>query len=126
MTTAVDLKSDYDAIAGTISDYFDGIRLADRTRLERAFAVDYAHMKAYIRNDAGKLTESSRPMKEVIDEWVARKPNPDLEGRILAIDIYSDIAAQVRFDFNGVYVDAFQLAKIDGEWRIMNKFYINA
>jgi len=29
------------------------------------------------------------------------------------------------FDFNGVYTDTFQLAKIDSEWRIVNKFYVD-
>ena len=31
---------DYDAIKETIYHYFDGSRTKDRTRLERAFAVD--------------------------------------------------------------------------------------
>ena len=63
-------------------------------------------------------------MNEVIDDWAARKPTPDMQGRILAVNVYSDVAAQVLFDFNGIYLDAFQLAKIDGRWRIVNKFYI--
>ena len=125
MAAAAETLSDYDAIKQTLSDYFDGLRTADRSRLERAFAVDVAHMKGYIRNKDGKLVESSRPMNEVIDEWVARDPNPGLEGRILSINIYSDVAAQATFDFNGIYTDAFQLAKIDGEWRIVNKFYVD-
>jgi len=125
MTAANDSMSDYDAIKATIENYFDGLRLADRERLEQAFAVDYAHMKGYIKDAQGKLVESSRPMNEVIDEWVARDPNPDLKGAIMSINIYSDVAAQATFDFNGVYTDSFQLAKIDGQWRIMTKFYVN-
>jgi hypothetical protein len=125
MAQADETVSDYDLIKTTIGHYFDGLRLADRARLERAFAVEYAHMKGYIKDANGKLVESSRPMNEVIDEWVAREPNPALKGRIVSINIYSDIAAQATFDFNGVYTDAFQLAKINGEWRIMNKFYVN-
>jgi hypothetical protein len=116
--------SDYDAIKNTIFDYFDGVKLADRERLERAFAVETAHMKGYLKNKAGQYELSSRPMREVIDGWVAREPTPDMQGRILALDIYDDVAAQVLFDFNGIYIDAFQLAKIDGQWRIVNKFYI--
>lgn len=116
--------TDYDAIKATISNYFDGIRTADRARLEQAFAVDAGHMKGYLKNKSGTFELSSRPMREVIDEWAARDPSPELQGRILAVNIYSDIAAQVLFDFNGIYTDAFQLAKIDGQWRIVNKFYI--
>lgn len=125
MTSADESITDYDAIKDTIGNYFDGLKLADRARLESAFAVEYAHMKGYVKNKQGQLVESSRPMNEVIDEWVARDPNPALQGSIVSINIYSDIAAQATFDFNGVYTDAFQLAKIDGQWKIMNKFYID-
>ncbi|MFT4582248.1 MAG: hypothetical protein ACI915_000002 [Gammaproteobacteria bacterium] len=125
MAQADESSSDYDLIKTTIGNYFDGLRLADRTRLEQAFAVEYAHMKGYIKDANGNLVESSRPMNEVIDEWVAREPNPGLKGSIVSINIYSDVAAQATFDFNGIYTDAFQLAKINGEWRIMNKFYVN-
>lgn len=116
---------DYDAIKTTINNYFDGFRLGDRAKLEKAFAVPYAHMKGYITGEDGKLVEVSRPMNEVIDDWVSRDPSPDFKGRILSINIFSDVAAQATFDFNGIFTDAFQLAKIDGEWRIMNKFYVN-
>ena len=116
--------TDYDAIKTTIFDYFDGIRLADRARLERAFAVDAGHMKGYLKNKDGKFDLSVRPMDEVINDWAAREPKPEMKGEILAINIYSDVAAQVLFDFNGVYTDAFQLAKVAGQWRIVNKFYI--
>ncbi len=125
MTSADESITDHDAIKETIGNYFDGLRLADRSRLEAAFAVEYAHMKGYVKNKQGQLVESSRPMNEVIDEWVARDPNPDLKGSIVSINIYSDIAAQATFDFNGIYTDAFQLAKINGQWKIMNKFYID-
>jgi hypothetical protein len=125
MTSASEAITDYDAIKTTIQDYFEGLKSADRARLESAFAVEYAHMKGYIKNEQGQLVESSRPMNEVIDEWIARDPNPALQGSIVSINIYSEIAAQATFDFNGVYTDAFQLAKIDGRWKIMNKFYVN-
>ena len=125
MTAANDSVSDYDAIKVTIENYFNGLRQADRAQLEAAFAVEFAHMKGYIKNSDGKLVESSRPMTEVIDEWVAREPNPALQGSIVSINIYSDVAAQATFDFNGIYIDAFQLAKINGQWKIMNKFYVN-
>ena len=125
MTAADDSTSDHDAIKVTIENYFNGLRHADRTQLEAAFAVEFAHMKGYIKNTDGKLVESSRPMTEVIDEWVARDPNLALKGSIVSINIYSDVAAQATFDFNGIYIDAFQLAKIDGQWKIMTKFYVN-
>lgn len=117
--------SDIDAIKSTIYDYFEGLKSNDRARLERAFAVDAGHMKGYLKGKDGSYTLSTRPMDEVIDDWSSRDPSPDLEGRILDINVYADVAATVLFDFNGVFTDAFQLAKIGGEWRIVNKFYID-
>ena len=116
--------SDLDAIKTTVFNYFDGLRLADRARLECAFAVDAGHMKGYLKDSQGNFNLSVRPMAEVIDEWVRRTPKPEMQGEILAINIFSDLAATVLFDFNGIFTDALQLAKIHGEWRIVNKFYI--
>lgn len=117
--------NDLEAIKNTVFDYFDGLRLADRTRLERAFAVDAGHMKGYLKDPHGKFALSVRPMHEVIDTWAKREPTPDMHGAILSVEIYSPVAATVLFDFNGVFTDALQLAKVDDEWRIVNKFYVN-
>lgn len=117
--------SDYDAIKSTIFNYFEGLKQADRAQLESAFAVDAGHMKGFLKNDAGGYDLSVRPMDEVINDWAARDPNPDMVGEIIRVDIYSDVAATALFDFSGIFIDAFQLAKIDGQWRIINKFYIN-
>lgn len=125
MNANTETGSDYEGIKTALDDYFEGLRLADRERLERAFAVEHAHMKAYLKDARGALVASSRPMREVIDEWVARDPNPSLSGAISSINIYSDVGAQATFDFDGRYTDAFQLAKIDGRWRIMTKFYVD-
>ena len=118
--------SDYEAISATIFDYFDGIREADRERLERAFLLDQAHMKSYIRNAEGELVEGAVPITEVIDgEWAVGEGRPELQGRIVSVNIYSDVAAHAVFDYNGEYVDSFQLAKVDGQWKIMNKFFVD-
>lgn len=125
MATADQNIDDYDAIKTTINHYFEGLKHGDRARLEKAFAVANGHMKGYIKGDDGQLMEVSRPMTEVIDDWVSRDPSPDFKGRILSINIFSEVGAQATFDFNGIFTDAFQLAKINGQWKIMNKFYVN-
>ena len=118
-------QDDYDAIKATIEHYFEGLKTGNKTRLERAFAVPNAHMKGYIKNKDGELVLSSRPMADVIADWVSREPRPSFRGKILSINIFSDVGALATFDFNGLYTDAFQLAKINGEWRIINKFYVD-
>lgn len=116
--------SDLDAIKATIFDYFDGIRLADRARLERAFAVDAGHMKSYLKGKDGTYSLNVRPMSEVIDGWAKGPPKPEMRGEILGINIYSPGAASVLFNYNDLFTDSFQLVKVEGQWRIVNKFYI--
>ena len=118
---------DYDAIKDTIGHYFEGARTKDRTRLERAFTVDIAHIKGYAKNQSGDLELWSLPIKDMIDVWVsddAPPPNRDY-GKILSIQIYSDIAATALFDCSGVYLDTFHMIKFNGEWRITDKFYVD-
>ena len=117
--------SDYREIETTINNYFNGLKQANRTLLEKAFLTEGAHMKGYLKGDGGKKQLTVRPMSEVIDEWAARKPDADLHGEILSVNIYSDVAATVLFNFNDVFVDSFQLAKTSQGWRIVNKYYID-
>jgi hypothetical protein len=118
---------DYDAIKETIYHYFEGYQTKDRGRLERAFAVDIAHIKGYAKNKDGDLELWSLPMKEMIDIWVSDDDTlPKLDyGKILSIQIYSDVAATALFNCSGTFFDTFQLVKLDGEWRIANKFYVD-
>ena len=62
---------DFDAIKETIYHYFEGFQTKDRARLERAFALDVAHIMGYAKNSEGELVLWSRPMKETIDKWVS-------------------------------------------------------
>ncbi len=119
--------SDYDAIKETVFHYFEGYRDKDRERLEKAFSLEIASMMGYIKNEEGKLKLFSRTMRESIDEWVAPDyaPFDFSDGNILAVDIFSDVGATVLFDFGGRYLESYQLAKIDGAWRIVNKFIVN-
>ncbi len=117
--------NDYDAIKETIYHYFEGYQTKDRARLERAFALDVAHIMGYAKNKDGRLDLWSLPMREMIDIWVSDDDSlPKLAyGKILAIHIFSDVAATALFDCAGVFIDTFQMIKLDGEWRIANKFY---
>ena len=117
--------NDYDAIKETIYHYFEGYQTKDRARLERAFALDVAHIIGYAKNKDGQLELWNLPMREMIDNWVSDDESlPELEyGKILGIHIFSDVAATALFDCAGVFIDTYQMVKLDGEWRIANKFY---
>jgi len=119
--------SDYEAISAAVSDYYDGYRTKDRARLERAFAVEVANLMGYRKGADGKRVLSSEPIRSVIDRWTSADHTPLKlgEGKILSVDIFSEVGAGVVFDFGGVFLDEFQMAKIDGRWRIVNKFFVD-
>lgn len=118
--------NDYDAIQETIFHYFEGYKAKNRERLEKAIAVEIGNISGYCKNAEGKLELFSLPFKGVIDEWVS----PDhqtyqfSEGKILSVNIFADVAATVVFDCGGMFLDTHQLVKMDGSWRIVNKFFV--
>jgi hypothetical protein len=119
--------NDDQAIRETMFTYFEGYKTQDRALLERAFATDVACMIGYSTIQTGKLELFTRPIREVIDRWTDPGYTPlELgEGRVLSVEILGGTGASVVFDFGGVFLDAFQLAKIDGTWRIVNKFFVD-
>jgi hypothetical protein len=118
---------DYDAVSETVFHYFEGYKTKYRDRLERAFAVEVANMIGYWKNDNGKLELSTIPYKELIERWVGPKfvPQEFGDGNILSIHIFSDVGATVVFDCGGKYLDTFQMLKLDGCWKIANKFFVD-
>jgi hypothetical protein len=119
--------TDHQAIHTAVFDYYEGYRTKNRARLERAFAVEVANLMGYRKNAQGQRELSSEPIRSVIDRWTSAGHTPLAlgEGKILSVDIFSEVGASVVFDFGGVYLDEFQMAKIDGTWRIVNKFFVD-
>ena len=118
---------DYDAISETVFHYFEGYQTKDRARLERAFVVDIANMMGYWANDEGEQELFTIPYKQLIERWVDPEftPREFGEGKILSVNIFSDVGATVVFDCGGKYLDTFQMVKLDGCWRIVNKFFVD-
>lgn len=118
---------DHDAIEQTVFRYFDGYRTKNRRLLESAFVVEIANMMGYSRNEKGELELFTIPYKELIERWV----DPDFapqqlgDGKILSVNIFSDVGATVVFDCGGKYLDTLQMVKLDGTWRIVNKFFVD-
>ena len=119
--------SDQDEITETIQLYYDGYNTKDRARLERAFATDVAQMIGYTKTQNGKLELWAKPITEIIDRWVDPEYEslPFGEGKVLDIQIFSPVGATVLFDCGGIFTDTFQMVKLDGTWRIANKFYVD-
>jgi len=118
---------DYELIRETIFDYFEGYMTKDRGRLEKAINVDVANMVGYMKNAEGKPELFSDSMKDDIDQWVSPEYStfPFGEGHITSVNIFSKDGASVVFDCGGRFIDTFQLVKMDGSWKIVNKFFVD-
>ena len=114
---------DLSAIETAIRNYFDGVRRGNLSKLEEAFADSNIHMK-YLGNEEGRDVIKAWRDKAVLDR-LADNPDPSLKGRILSVNIYNRNAAFATFDFDGKFVDGFQLVKMNGRWRIVNKTYVD-
>ena len=119
--------NDYEAIQATVFHYYEGYRDKDRQRLEKAFALEVASMMGYTRDEHGELGLFVSRMDDAIESWVAPDYTPFEfgEGKMLSVDIFSPVGATVLFDFGGKYLESYQLAKVDGDWQIVNKFIVN-
>jgi len=119
--------NDYDLIEETIFEYFEGYMTKDRKRLESAFCLGIANMVAYWKNEEGVQVLESSLIDDDIDEWVSPE-HPTYgngEGKIISMHIFSKEGATVTFDCGGRFLDTFQLVKLDGAWKIANKFYVD-
>ena len=110
--------NDAAAIRAAVMDYFEGARDGDEARLRRAFHVDYADMTVVFSDRFDQ-----HQMSDVVVRWGSRETPADWQGEIISMNVINGQIASVVFDFNDTYLDLLQLAKIDGEWRIVNKLF---
>jgi protease I len=109
---------DFAAIRAAVFDYFDGINEVSRKRLERAFDPG-----AELKNVGADGTIVAQPIDEVIERWMAKQP-AERAGEILSIDVTDGEIARVVFDYNGDYIDFLTLAKVKGQWKIIDKVFV--
>ena len=119
--------NDYDLIQETISDYFEGYMTKDRERLEKAFCLGVANMVGYWKNEDGNQELYSISIEDEIDEWVSPEHATygNGERKIISMHMFSTDGATVTFDCGGRFLDAFQLVKMDGTWKIAGKFFVD-
>ncbi|MEO1082147.1 MAG: nuclear transport factor 2 family protein [Pseudomonadota bacterium] len=109
---------DFSSIRGAVFDYFEGINEVSEERLRRAFDAS-----ASMKNVGEDGSVVARPIDEVIARWLTKTPEPRT-GEILSIDVTDGEIARVVFDYNGDYVDFLTLAKVRGEWKIIDKVFV--
>lgn len=120
--TASASTSDIQAIEKVVGNYFEGVRSGDLKLLKRAFYQRNMNMKALIKIE-GKQQLLSLADEEAFAD-LAKRPDSSYTGKVISVNVYQPNAAFVVFDFNGMFIDGFQLLKQDGEWKILNKTFV--
>ncbi len=115
--------SDLRAIGATVQDYFEGMYYRDTGRLRKAF-----HPKASL---FGHFQGSWTIIP--LDRWlemVESRPVPADSGepfdmRIVSTDVTGQVAAVKVVDlYRGLrFTDYLSLARVDGQWVIVNKIF---
>ena len=117
---SADSQKDIDAITSIIQIYVEGGRKGDASIMKRAFrenATIHGH------TEGGLLAGPIQLMFDFINE---SPPAPDLEAKIVNIDLANTIAtARVELtDWLGTrYTDQFTLLKENGGWIITSKVF---
>ena len=124
MTSTAASISDYDAIIAIIQHYIDGARSGKGAEMKPAFHDD-ATIYGYVGPDL-----FAGPIQGLYDWNDENGPAKDIESRIVSIDIVETVAS-VRLESDNWtghrFTDFFNLLKVDGKWRIMNKvFHLHA
>jgi hypothetical protein len=117
---SADIQMDIEAISSIIQIYVEGGRKGDASIMKRAFrenATIHGH------TEGGLLAGPIQLMFDFINE---SPPAPDLEAKIVNIDLANTIAtARVELtDWLGTrYTDQFTLLKENGGWIITSKVF---
>lgn len=124
MTSTAANVSDYDAIIAIIQHYIDGARSGRGAEMKPAFHDD-ATIYGYVGPDL-----FAGPIQGLYDWNDENGPAKDIESRIVSIDIVETVAS-VRLESDNWtghrFTDFFNLLKVDGKWKIMNKvFHLHA
>ncbi len=109
-----------EAITKVVQHYLDGARTGSGATMSPAFHQD-ATIFGYIGPDlfAGPI--------QILFDWNDENgPAKELQAEIASIEIFDSIAT-VRLELDNWtghrFTDLFNMLKVDGEWKIMNKVF---
>jgi len=116
---AVDID-EYEAISQVLQHYIDGARSGRGADMKPAFHAD-ATIYGYVGSDL-----FAGPIQNLYDWNDQNGPASGIVSRITHIDIVGT-AASVRLESDNWtghrFTDFFNLLKIEGQWKIMNKIF---
>ncbi|MCF2948051.1 nuclear transport factor 2 family protein [Paraglaciecola aquimarina] len=114
-------NQDFQTVTAVLQDYFEGLHQANTKRLSQICVEE--------------LVLSSPNLRRSRKEWfelIMARPIPQVEGhpfnyKILSLDVIGDQAmAKLSCPLLGSeYIDFIGLLKENGEWKIINKMYVD-
>ncbi len=111
-------------IRAVVMKYFEGIGEGSFEKLSSAFHSK-SRMLTAEKDDAGNAYLKIWEMEPTIKRWSkSTPPKRERTHEILNMHIMDGRLASVSFDLDGQYYDLLTLAKMDGEWKIINKAFI--
>ena len=113
------------AVHAAVDGYLDGVAKADAALLERVWDLDQGRM-VFVRARDGNETVVDVPIRDAIQRWTSRTPDPS-SGRVLSINIIDGRMALAQVDMvygPHHYVDLLSLYKVNGAWKIVNKTFV--
>lgn len=108
------------AIRQAALDYIEGYYTGDAARMERA--VHPQLVKRIVRDVEGARRISEMTAQQLIDGtaagWGTRVPAEARRTEVRILDVFRNVAV-VRVDAHD-WIDYMQIARFEGEWRIVN------
>lgn len=115
------LIDDYDAIKAVVQLYIDGSKVGDASKLEQAFHPD-ARMFGALGTQRFDV-----PIQELFKMAASMPMGDSYRARITGVTQVGDAATAIVAEdgcWGDVsFVDFFSLARIRGEWKIVNKTF---
>lgn len=120
-SASAEKDSEHAAIAKVTYEYFDGLHLGNSKLMNKAFDMENGQVKSL---EDGKINAVTL---KTFSNYFTEKSDQTWQGKILSMDVVDDRMAFVKFDFDTPethYIDYLILLKIDGQWKITNKAYV--
>jgi hypothetical protein len=121
------ISDEHQAVIDTAYNYFNGVANGDQALLNKAFDMDFGHIKMNIVDKkTGEDTIRSLTLKEFSGYF--KEATKDLwQAKVLSVDVVDDKMAMVKLDFDTPkthYIDYLVMYKRSGQWKIINKTFV--
>ena len=125
-------NNDTQSAITTIENYFYGYVERDIDKLNTAFDIENGTMKILSKDKNGKESFKNEYFKNIIPKWASKDSLPaealkKCVLKILSLDVTEGTMGIAKIEMklnNGIYIDMLCLQKLNGDWKITNKFYL--